>query len=68
MRRAFVALWNRQGQFGQFIDIESDEIVIVATTSAAIAPAVLALASQYFGNAKYLQVGNSQPLFSTTGM
>lgn len=53
---AFVTLWNRWGQFGQFIDVENGNIVIGATTSAAIAPAALTLASQYFGNVKYLHV------------
>jgi len=53
---AFVTLWKRRGQFGQFIDVESGDIVIGATTSAAIAPAALALASQYYGKAEYLQV------------
>ena len=54
---AFVTLWKRYGQFGQFIDVENGDIVIGATTSAAIAPAALALASQYYGNAEYLHVG-----------
>ena len=53
---AFVTLWERRGQFGQFINVESGDIVIGATTSAAAAPAGLALASRYYGNPEYLQV------------
>ena len=52
---AFVTLWKRRGQFGQFINVESGDMVIGATTSAAIAPAALALASRYYGRADYLQ-------------
>jgi hypothetical protein len=53
---AFVTLWKRRGQFGQFINVQSGDIVIGATTSAAMAPAGLALASRYYGNPEYLQV------------
>jgi hypothetical protein len=53
---AFVTLWKRRGQFGQFINVETGDIRIGATTSAAAAPAALALASKYYSNPEYLQV------------
>ncbi|MBL4934615.1 hypothetical protein JK636_02460 [Clostridium sp. YIM B02515] len=52
---AFVRLWNNYGQFGQFVDIEKEEIVIGGTASAGIAPAALALAGQYLKNDIYLK-------------
>lgn len=56
---AFVALWNRYSQFGQFVNIETGEIVIGATTSAAIALAALALASRYFATPAYMEVAKA---------
>lgn len=53
---AFVRLWNRYGQFGQFVNSETGEIIVGGSASAAIAPAGLALASEFFGEAAYLKV------------
>lgn len=53
---AFVRLWDRYGQFGQFVDIETGDIVVGGSTSAGVASAGLALAGQYFGFDKYLEV------------
>ena len=53
---AFVRLWERYGQFGQFIDVVAGDIVVGGSTSASIAPAGLALASKYFDDSKYLDV------------
>ena len=53
---AFVRLWDRCGQFGQFVDTATGDIIVGGSTSAAIAPAGLALAWQYFGNQDYLRV------------
>ncbi|MBZ9686005.1 hypothetical protein G9F72_006610 [Clostridium estertheticum] len=53
---AFVRLWNKYGQFGQFVEIYKEEIIIGGTASAGIAPAALALASHYLENDIYLQV------------
>lgn len=56
---AFVQLWKRYGQFGQFVNIETGEIVIGATTSAAIVPAALALASRYYDAPAYMEVAKA---------
>ena len=53
---AFVGLWNRYGQFGQFVDTRTGDILVGGSASAGIAPAGLALAWQYLGNAEYLRV------------
>lgn len=53
---AFVRLWKKYGQFGQFIDIEKEEIIIGGSSSAGIAPAGLALAGEYFSNSEYIEV------------
>lgn len=52
---AFVTLWNRHGQFGQFIDIETGEIKVGGTNSAAIAIGGLALASKFENRPELLQ-------------
>jgi hypothetical protein len=56
---ALVKLWKRYGQFGQFVDVETGELVIGATTSAAAAPAALALASRYFHQSEYLETAQA---------
>ena len=51
---AFYRLWNKYRQVGQFVDVETGEICIGGSTAGAIVPAGLALASQTFGDKKYL--------------
>jgi hypothetical protein len=51
---AFVTLWRREGQFGQFVSQITGEIRVGATASGAIAPAGLALAYQLTGREEYL--------------
>lgn len=53
---AFVILWKKYGQFGQFIDIETGEIRIGTTNSAAMAIGGLALASKFDNRPELLQV------------
>lgn len=52
----FVALWEKYGQFGQFVNIETGEIAAGGTTSAGIAPAGLADAYEFWKEEKYLRV------------
>jgi hypothetical protein len=51
---AFVRLWDRHGQFGQFIDIERETILQGGTASAGSAPGALALAWRILGERRYL--------------
>jgi len=53
---AFVKTWQKYGQLGQYVNNTSGEIVIGGSTSGAIVPATLTLASQYFGKPQYLEV------------
>ncbi|KRF44154.1 hypothetical protein [Paenibacillus sp. Soil787] len=60
---AFVKLWTRYRQFGQFIDTETGEIIIGGSASAGIAPAGLALAYQFFGEQKYLDTAEEAAIY-----
>lgn len=51
---AFLRNWEKYGQFGQFIDVKSGDVRIGGSTSGAIVPAGLALASLRYDNPKYL--------------
>ena len=54
MARAFVRTWERYGELGNYVDARTGDILIHHTTSGAIAPAGLALASMYFGDKSLL--------------
>lgn len=63
----FVTLWNRYGQFGQFIDVDTGEIIVGGSTSAAMAPGALARSYAYFGNEEYLRVAKESAEFFYQG-
>ena len=65
---AFVTLWKREGQFGQFINVETGKIKIGETTSAAIAPAALAMAADYYRTPSIRTLPAQPPDNSTSGM
>lgn len=52
---AFVRLFERYGDFGQFIHIETGEMIFGGTASGASAIGALVRAGQYFKDEKYLQ-------------
>ena len=52
---AFIHHWQKYGQLGQFIDIETGDILVGGSTAGAHAPAGLARAAQYFNEPTYLQ-------------
>jgi hypothetical protein len=56
---AFVRLWDRYHQLGQFVDVESGELVVGGSTSAGIVPAALALAAARFKREGYLRVAQA---------
>jgi hypothetical protein len=60
---AFVRLWDSRGQFGQFVDTQTGDILVGGSTSASTAPAGLALAWQYFQNDDYLRVAKASARF-----
>jgi hypothetical protein len=56
---ALCKLWERQKQLGQFVDIDSGELVVGGSTSAGIAPAGLALAATQLKEPRYLDVAKA---------
>jgi len=56
---ALVKLWERYKQLGQFVDIESGELIVGGSTSAGIAPAGLALAAAQLKEPRYLEVAKA---------
>jgi hypothetical protein len=56
---AFVRLWDKYGQFGQFVDVETGDICVGGSTSGAIVCGGLALASQTYHSPRYLQVAEA---------
>jgi hypothetical protein len=44
---AFVRLWERERQLGQYVDVETGDLIVGGSTSAGLAPAGLALAAAY---------------------
>ncbi len=53
---AFVKLWDKWGQFGNFVDSNTGDVVVGGSTSGAIVPAALVLAAGYFKNQKYQRI------------
>ena len=53
---AFVKLWRENGQFGQFADVETGELVVGGSASGGMAPAGLVVAYRYFKEEEYLAV------------
>lgn len=52
---AFVNLWNKYHQLGQFVDSQTGEIIVGGSSGGAIVPAALALAAQYYKQPGYLE-------------
>lgn len=52
---AFLHMWKKYGQFGQFVNLLSGDIVAGGSTSGGIAPAALLSAYKFFGDADYLE-------------
>jgi hypothetical protein len=56
---ALCKLWERYKQLGQFVDIESGELIVGGSTAAGLAPAGLALAAAQLKEPRYLQVATA---------
>lgn len=52
---AFVNLWGKYHQLGQFVDSQTGEIIVGGSSSGAIVPAALALSAQYYQQSSYLE-------------
>ena len=53
---ALARLWERHRQFGQFVDVDSGELIVGGSSSAGMAPAALAHAAAHFKEPRYLQI------------
>lgn len=53
---AFVKLWDKWHQFGNYVDSQTGNVVVGGSTSGAIVPAALVLAGKYFNNPDYQRV------------
>jgi hypothetical protein len=53
---AFVLLWDRHHQLGQFVNVDSGLLVVGGSTAGAIVPAGLALAARRFKSDEHLRV------------
>lgn len=60
---AFAWTWHQHGDFGQYIVPETGEIAVFNSTAGAIAPAGLAIASDYFKQPGWLQVAKDAANF-----
>ena len=53
---AFVQLWRKHHQLGQFVDSYTGDIIVGGSSSGAIVPAALIRASEYFGDTSYQRI------------
>ena len=53
---AFVRLWEKWGQFGNFVDSQTGDVVVGGSTSGAIVPGALVLAAKYYDKQQFLEV------------
>lgn len=58
-----VVLWEKYGQFGQFVDVETGTIDINNSTAGAINIGALALASQQYNEPRYLEIAQKAAQF-----
>ncbi len=63
MADALVAIWERYGDFGQYIEVRSGELVVAGSTSGALIPGALVLAAEYFDTPAYLAVARAAATF-----
>ena len=52
---AFTGIWKKYHQFGQWVNVDTAEIVTGGSASAVMAIGGLALASQYYSNSEFLE-------------
>ena len=56
---AFVRVWENYGQFGQYVDVETGDLLIGGSTAGAIVPGALALAAGWFKQPRYLEIAEA---------
>ena len=63
LAQAYVNTWNKCGEFGQYVNVETGAITIFNSTASAIAPAGLAMAYEYFHDPEFLRVARASADF-----
>ncbi|MEX0331419.1 MAG: hypothetical protein AB3N64_08360 [Puniceicoccaceae bacterium] len=53
---AVIDVWNRQREFGQYVDVNSGDVMIAGSTAAALIPAALVVAAEFFGESGWVSV------------
>lgn len=53
---ALINVWNRYGQFGQTINVETGDMEVNGSTAGAVSVGALALASEYFNEPRYMDI------------
>lgn len=56
---AFVRFFRKNGELGQFIDMEKEELLQGGTACGVIIPGALSLAYEYFGTSEYLETAEA---------
>ncbi|MCX6223833.1 MAG: hypothetical protein NTV01_03640 [Bacteroidia bacterium] len=56
LARAFADTWKKNGQWGNFVNIETGEVAVYNTTSGASAIGGMALASEYFKEPEFMKI------------
>jgi hypothetical protein len=56
LANGLVNLWNENGQFGQFVDVETGNLDIPGSTAGIVCITGLVKASEYFNNNSYLEI------------
>lgn len=60
---AFVDTWEKCGEFGNYVNVETGEVIIYNSASGAMAPAGLVMASRYFNEPKFLEIAKKSAKF-----
>jgi len=63
LAQAFVRIWRRYGEFGQYLEPDTGEIAVFNSTCGSAAPAGLALAAKYFHEPEYLDAAKESATF-----
>lgn len=63
LARAFVDTWKKCGEFGNYVNLETGEVIVYNSASGAMAPAGLVMASRYFNEPEFLEIAKESAMF-----
>jgi hypothetical protein len=63
LAQAFVNTWDKDGQWGNFVNVQTGDVAVYNTTSGASAIGGLALAAKYFNDPEFLKIAEKAALF-----